>query len=201
MESARHPGQRAGLTRAAVLAAAHELVAEGGIEALSMRALADRLRVRPNALYSHVETKAALVDTLLDDVLAEVEAPGPGDGDGATDAADPVAGLRAIMTSTYRVLLAHADLVPLYISSQGARGTNAQRLGEVMLALLARAGIHGDRALDARRVLIIYTIGFAAFSPQPPLESAAATRLPPDEVAANFRTGLDWLLAGITASG
>jgi AcrR family transcriptional regulator len=67
------PGHRAGLHRAAVLDAAHTLVAEDGLDALTMRALARRLDVAPNALYSHVPGKTELVDALLDDRLALVE--------------------------------------------------------------------------------------------------------------------------------
>ncbi|MBD0283747.1 MAG: helix-turn-helix transcriptional regulator, partial [Thermoleophilaceae bacterium] len=61
MNGARAPGQRAGLSRDRVLAAAHELLADGGLDALTMRALAERLGVRPNALYSHVASKTELI--------------------------------------------------------------------------------------------------------------------------------------------
>jgi AcrR family transcriptional regulator len=151
-----------------------------------MRALAARLGVSPNALYSHVANKDALVDDVLDDVLAEVEVPGP-------DEADPARGLHVLMVSTYDVLLAHPELVPLYLARQGARGPNARRLGHVMLALLARAEVTGDRAQEALRVLIVYAIGFAAF----------ATRAEPgasgSELERNFHAGLRWLLVGIGA--
>lgn len=132
----RSPGQRAGLTRAHVLVAARDLLVERGLEALTMRTLAERLGVSPNALYSHVSRKTALVDDLLDDALATVQTPSP-------DARDPIAGVHALMASTYQVLLAHADLVPLYLARQGARGPNAQHLGDVMLALLSRADVTG----------------------------------------------------------
>lgn len=183
----RSPGQRAGLTRERVLEVARNLVADEGVDGLTMRALAGRLGVLPNALYSHVPTKDALVDALLDDLLAEVQAPDP-------DIADPIVGLRSLMSSTYEVLVTHADLVALYISRQGARGPNAQRLGELMLALLDRLDVTGERAVDARRVLIVYTIGFAAFSPLP----ITGQRPPPAaKIAQDFTAGLDWLLAGI----
>jgi AcrR family transcriptional regulator len=173
-----------------VLAAARELLAERGLEALTMRALAQRLEVSPNALYSHVASKSALLDDLLDDILAEVKAPDP-------EHADPQEGLHALMASTYDVLLAHPDLVPLYLARQGARGANAQRLGEIMLALLAKAGLNGDRALEARRVLIVYTIGFAAFTTRPLFEREGDPKLPATETHENFTSGLRWLLAGI----
>ena len=64
-------------------------LAERGAEGLSMRAVATRAGVAPNALYSHVENRAALVDALLDDLLAAVPAPSPD--------AEPAAGLRTVM--------------------------------------------------------------------------------------------------------
>ena len=62
-------------------------LAERGLEALTIRALPERLGVMPNVLYSHVANKTALIDDLLDEVLAEVTAPGP-------DVRDPGADLQ-----------------------------------------------------------------------------------------------------------
>jgi TetR/AcrR family transcriptional regulator, tetracycline repressor protein len=195
VDQPRGPGQRAGLTRDLVLGHARTLLSERGLEALTMRALAQRLGVRPNALYSHVQSKTALVDELLDDTLAEVEAP-------ADLRIDPGDGLRMLMASTYEVLLAHPDLVPLYLARQGARGPNAQRLGEIMLALLERAGLDASAALDARRVLIIYTIGYAAFTTRPPFESEPQPGTTQDRrMQSSFGAGLHWLLSGIIRSG
>lgn len=177
----RNPGQRAGLTRGAVLAAANELLAERGLAALTMRAVATRLDVAPNALYSHVANKTALLDDVLDERLALVTEPDP-DG-------DPAAGLHAVMTSTRAVLLDRPDLVPLYLARQGARGPHAQRLGEVMLGLMDRAGVTGGDAREALRVLIVYTIGFAALGTGGPPAA--------DETARSFDRGLRWLLTGI----
>jgi len=190
VESRRTPGQRAGLTRADVLVAARRLLAERGLDALTMRALARALDVAPNTLYSHVASKAALIDDVLDDVLAEVEVPDPA-------AEDPTVGLRALMVSTYDVLLAHSDLVPLYLARQGARGRNAQRLGDLMLRQLAGAGVRGAEAREAQRVLIVFTIGFAAFATHPPIDADAGALVPGDELRGNFESGLRWLLAGI----
>ncbi len=155
-----------------------------------MRALAERLDVAPNALYSHVPSKTALIDDVLDDVLDEVEAP-------AADVEDPHVGLHALMASTYQVLLAHPDLVPLYLARGGARGPNAQRLGDTVLALLACAGVSGTSAREALRVLIVYTIGFAAFATRPVIGPAAGPQLPAERMRGNFESGLRWLLAGI----
>jgi TetR/AcrR family transcriptional regulator, tetracycline repressor protein len=183
----RTPGQRAGLTRDAVLAAARAGLAEGGVEALSMRRLARRIGVAPNALYSHVASRDDLIDALLDDTLNEVRAPDPDRGDWRQ-------GIETMMRRTYDVLLAHPDLVPLYVSRRGARGPRAVELGEQMLTMLARGGIEGDRAREAIRTLIIHTIGFAAFGAQEPLRESTLT---PKAVERHFVQSLGWLLDGI----
>ena len=194
MSLPRSTGQRAGLTRDQILAAGRAILADGGLEALTMRALAVRLGVRPNALYSHVASKTALVEELLDDVLAEVRAP-------TADTPDWQDGLHALMASSHEVLLAHPDLVPLYLG-RGARGENAQRLGGVVLALLARGGITGPPAREALRVLIVFAIGFAAFVTQPGFErDDDDPEARHAELVANFDRGLGWLLAGIAGRG
>ena len=79
-----------------------------------MRAVADRLDVAPNALYSHVPSKTALVDAVLDDVLADVSTE-PAEG-------GSLASLHTLLHATLEVLWAHPHLVPLYVSRQGAGG-------------------------------------------------------------------------------
>jgi AcrR family transcriptional regulator len=187
VQPTRGPGQRAGLSRDRVLDAATDLLAEHGT--VTMRAVAQRLGVAPNALYSHVADKTELVDGVLDRVLAQVEVPEPGDGD------DPGDAVHRLMTSTHDVLTRHPQLVPAFLARQGARGENAQRLGAVALEHLSAAGITGDPAREALRVLIVYTIGFAAF------DGAADERpLPPSELRTNFERGLRWLITGIIGS-
>ncbi|MEN3285225.1 MAG: hypothetical protein V7607_6365 [Solirubrobacteraceae bacterium] len=185
----RTPGQRAGLTRSAVLAGARAALASDGIEALSMRRLAQRLGVAPNALYSHVAGRNDLIDALLDDTLEKVRAPDPGRGNWR-------AGIETIMRRTYAVLLAHPDLVPLYVARRGARGPRAVALGEAMLEMLARGGVEGDAAIEAMRTLIVHTIGFAAFATGAPLQPAEST-LTPKALDKLFARSLRWLLDGI----
>jgi TetR/AcrR family transcriptional regulator, tetracycline repressor protein len=183
----RTPGQRAGLTRDAVLATGRAALAEGGVDALSMRRLASRLGVAPNALYSHVSSRDDLIDALLDDTLNEVRAPDPDHGDWRR-------GIETMMRRTYDALVAHPDLVPLYVARRGARGPRAVELGEQMLAMLARGGIEGDAGRQAMRALIIHTIGFAAFGAQEPLRESTLT---PKAVEQHFVQSLRWLLDGI----
>jgi len=124
----------------------------------------------------------------------------------AADVADPLAGLHALMASTYDVLTAAPDLVPLYLARQGARGPHAVRLGEITDGLLARAGVNPQVVPIARRVLIVHAIGSAAFAtgtpPRSAVEPVAADRpISQAESRDNFRVSLSWLLAGIGRSG
>src|SRR4051794_19606376 len=141
----RGPGERAGLARAVVLEAARAISTREGLGHLTMRRLAARLGVAPNALYSHFADKSALVDALVDAVLGGVPLPVPGGPDWR-------AGLVHLMSESRRLLLAHAELIPLFLS-RAARGPNALRLGEATLGLLARAGLEGAPAVQALQVL------------------------------------------------
>lgn len=72
--------RRERLNRDRVLQAAVELADREGLEAVSMRALADALDVVPMALYKHVAGKEQLLDGMVDRVIAEIDAPAPGVG-------------------------------------------------------------------------------------------------------------------------
>jgi TetR/AcrR family tetracycline transcriptional repressor len=211
----RRPGERAGLAVDAVLAEARRVSERDGVEHLTMRRLAEGLGVAPNALYSHFADKSALLDALVDSLLADVEVP-------ALDEVDWREGLLDLMRSTRRFLLAHADLIPQFLS-RPRRGPNAIRLGEGTLRLLARAGLEGEEAVDALRILLIYTFGFVAqeaprrVDPEPelrrmkseeafgtgrehPLMRELAKPLSEHPGDDTFERGLRWLLDGIRAT-
>jgi AcrR family transcriptional regulator len=57
--------QRAADTEAAILDAARDVLAEEGLEALSMRAVGARVGLSATALYNYVENKQALVDRVV----------------------------------------------------------------------------------------------------------------------------------------
>jgi hypothetical protein len=64
-----------GLTLEAITDAALEIADRDGLEALTMRRLADRMGVRHTSLYRHVASREELLVELADRVLAEVELP------------------------------------------------------------------------------------------------------------------------------
>lgn len=210
----RRPGERAGLAVEVVLAEARRISERDGIEHLTMRSLAQGLGVAPNALYSYFTDKEALLDALLDSLLGDIQIPAPDRGWRK--------GLLDLMGATRSFLLSHADLLPLY-TSRPTRGPNAIRLGEATLMLLRRAGVEGQEAVDALRILLTYTFGFSAQEaprleePEPELRSTKSEEAfgrAPDrplvrELAKplsehpsddTFEKGLRWLLDGINAA-
>lgn len=68
-------GRRVRLNRERVLQAAVTLADEIGIDALSMRRLAQELGVVPMALYKHVENKEALLDGMVEVIVGEIDPP------------------------------------------------------------------------------------------------------------------------------
>jgi AcrR family transcriptional regulator len=69
---------RAPLSKQRVLRAAVALADAGGVEALSMRKLAQQLGVVPMALYKHVANKDELLDGMVDVVVGEIDPPPEG---------------------------------------------------------------------------------------------------------------------------
>lgn len=65
---------------AEILRVARQLVAEHGLDALSMRSLTRELGVSHMATYHHVGNKEDLVALIVDDVLQQIEVPGPEEG-------------------------------------------------------------------------------------------------------------------------
>jgi len=79
-------------TRERILAAAREMFAEEGYEAVTMRAIAERIEYTPTALYHHFPSKQALLTELCESDFAGLAK----HFQGAAGSADPVERLRAV---------------------------------------------------------------------------------------------------------
>ena len=66
--------KEAGLSRGRLVSEALGLVQEEGLDALSMRRLADRLNVKAASLYWHVRDRRELLDLLAESILGRVAA-------------------------------------------------------------------------------------------------------------------------------
>jgi AcrR family transcriptional regulator len=66
------PPTAGGLSRATIVAAAMELADREGVAAVSIRRVAAALDVRPMSLYTHIASKADLLDLMVNQVSATV---------------------------------------------------------------------------------------------------------------------------------
>jgi TetR/AcrR family transcriptional regulator, tetracycline repressor protein len=145
---------RGSLTREEIIKEALALLEEHGPGALSMRRLADRLGVAPNALYTHVRGRADLIDGLVDQVYAGLELhPDPG-GDWTRQ-------LATLSQAVRQHLLAHPAVVP-YALQQPGLGPHSLRLGEAIYDILRPAGFSDQAVVGTVYALVTYILGFVA---------------------------------------
>ncbi|MGW0435900.1 TetR/AcrR family transcriptional regulator C-terminal domain-containing protein [Micromonospora sp. NPDC003197] len=150
----RTRGQRAGLTRAAVLEAAMTLADREGLAALSMRRLGAELGVEAMTLYHHVASKDALLDGLVERLFVEAAPP-------RFTGLSWREGLRSYAHSLRAALLAHPNVIPLVVSRPALTPQNL-RIMEDGLAALAAAGFPLERALDVVYSLSDLVVGHVA---------------------------------------
>jgi AcrR family transcriptional regulator len=127
----RRPRRR--LSREAITEAALALVDADGLEALSMRRVAERLDVQASALYGHVSGKQELIQLLLDRVAVEVEIPEP-------DPARWQEQLKEFARGARRAFGAHRDLAGAILANIPT-GPNMLVLTDRVLALLRASGL------------------------------------------------------------
>ncbi|MDP8907678.1 MAG: TetR/AcrR family transcriptional regulator C-terminal domain-containing protein, partial [Chloroflexota bacterium] len=138
------PTPREPLSRDRVLQAAVALADRSGIDALSMRKLADELGVEAMSLYYHVANKDAILDGIMDVVTSEIELP--------SDSSDWKTALRQNALSTRDVLLRHPWASGLRVSRRGD-GPARLRHEEWMLRTLREAGFSKDLTYHAFHTL------------------------------------------------
>ena len=143
---------RTALSRERILRAALTQADAGGLEALTMRSLAEALGVAPMALYRHMSNKDDLVDGLVDLVFAEVELPPAGP--------DWKAAMRRRAISLRDVLSLHRWAIGLMESRRNPGPANL-RHHDAVLGSLKQGGFSIEMAAHAYSVLDGYIYGFA----------------------------------------
>ncbi len=146
---------RPALTRGAVVARALEIGTAEGLEAVSLRRLAQELGVTPMALYRHVRDKQDLINAMTDAVL---------------DGMDATVGVRPGMTWTERLRLAIDNYkeqidarplaLPLSIAYTGEGPPAFWRVLEDLLAILLEAGFGRREAIVLIRMISNLLAGY-----------------------------------------
>jgi AcrR family transcriptional regulator len=131
------------LSKAAVVRRALALADAGGVDALTIRRLAQELGVTPMALYWHFRSKDDLLDGLADQLWSEIGT----DIDPATSWLDQ---LRGLMESLVAVLRAHPSASQLLMAGK-KDGPAYLAVTEVTLDVLRRAGFSPQDAAAIAR--------------------------------------------------
>ena len=202
---------RGTLNREAIAAAALDLLDRDGLDAFSMRRLADELGVGTMTVYGYFRGKEELLDAVID---ASVSDGGlSAEGTWRERAGTLARGMRAYLE-------AHPALVQIRLRQTMTRPRQF-RVTEQVVRALVDAGLPRDEAARAFRLIFTYVFGYVAFSPEATADTARAevraslAALPPDEypllssmvdeaVAAaagdeQFDFGLELILDGVEA--
>jgi AcrR family transcriptional regulator len=139
------------LSSARVLQAAVARADEAGLEAFSMRGLAQELGVVPMALYKHVANKEELLDGMVDIVFSEIELPS---GDLGWRSA-----MRRRANSTRKALKRHSWAIGMMESRRP--GPANLRNHNAVMGCLRKAGFSFEMAIHAYSVQDAYIYGFA----------------------------------------
>lgn len=136
-----------------VLATAARMIETDGVDAFTMRGLADRLGVAVTSVYWHVGGRDTLFDRLVDRLVAEM-ASLPATGDGAVDRIASLARAqrRALIERQHLVAIAHErDRTPmLFLPVQRNLATQ-----------LAELGVTGNEAALVLRAVEVHVISSA----------------------------------------
>ncbi|HEY1778450.1 MAG TPA: TetR/AcrR family transcriptional regulator C-terminal domain-containing protein [Solirubrobacteraceae bacterium] len=196
----RRRGRPAKLSRASIVAAALALLDRDGPDALTMRRLGSELGVEAMSLYRHIADRAALLEALAEHLASEIERHGEEDwGDALRTFAGELRALARRHPAAFalvgtRVLGTPRQLAPI----------------EEVLAGLRRGGFTPARAIFAYRLVASYARGYAlseiqGFAIEPgsdvalPSVRALGRRLASEPTEANFRAGLETIVAGLRA--
>jgi TetR/AcrR family tetracycline transcriptional repressor len=178
-------GKRTPITTELLVDTAIDLIEADGLEALSMRRLADRFGIQAASVYWYVTSKEHLLDLVVDRLLGlafenvfveNVQQRGT-DGESAEQT------LRRMAVAYRAFLLAHPDSAKV-ISSRLVVGSNLALLVEPLLELFQRLGLDERQAVHASYVMLVYVQGFVLHETAP---LSIVTLGPNDERSATLK--------------
>jgi AcrR family transcriptional regulator len=138
--------------RQEILDAALALADEDGLDAVSMRAVAQRVGVTAMALYPHFSSKDALLDGLVGRVLADLRLPDP-----AGPWRQRLSGLAHAMRELAHQ---HPAVIPL-LFSRPAVTPDAVRVVDAIYQALLDAGVPPGQVARLERMLSTFVLGYA----------------------------------------
>jgi AcrR family transcriptional regulator len=176
-----------------IVAAGRALLESGGLDAVTMQAVAARVGVRAPSLYKRIPDRTALIAAISDDIAAEL-------GNLMTrlaDAPDPASGLRSVATAFRAYAHAHPrsyELLFMHLPAGGRASPERNAAASAPLLSLTARLVGQDHALEAARLVTAFSHGFVS------MELNGAFRLGGD-VDEAYRYGIDVLVEAIAQRG
>jgi AcrR family transcriptional regulator len=152
---------RTRLTRERIVRAAVAIADRQGVENVSMRKVATRLKVEAMSLYHHVANKEELLDGMVDAVFAEVEL--------QKGAPDWRAAMRARAGSLRAALARHPWATPL-LDSRTQPGLATLTHHDAVIGCLREAGFSWELTAHAFSLMDSYIYGFTLQEEALPVE-------------------------------
>jgi AcrR family transcriptional regulator len=159
--------RRTRLTRDRVLQRAVTIADADGLAALTIRALASELEVKPMAIYHHVANKEEILDGIVDIVFSEIELPAPED--------DWQTGMRRRAQSARTVMGRHTWAIAL-METRTSPGPATLRHHDAVIGALRDAGFSIAMVAHAFALIDAFVYGFS-------LQEATLPMSGPDDVA------------------
>jgi AcrR family transcriptional regulator len=140
--------QRAPLSKDLIVETALRVVGTEGLDAVTVRRIAEELETGSASLYTHVSGKEEIFELVLDLAAAEIEVPEP----------DPkrwVEQVGQVAWRIYRVLCAHGDVARIALGAIPT-GPNMLRVAEGLLDIMIRGGVPVQSAAWTIDRLLLY---------------------------------------------
>jgi AcrR family transcriptional regulator len=141
--------------REQILDAAIAIADERGLDAVSMRAVAERAGVTAMALYPHVRSKAALLDHMLGRLFAGLVPPSAGNARGWQQQ------LRDLAHGAREMAHRHPWAASL-VFSRPSITPDAVRSVDYLYGVLLQAGVPASEVPRLERLLSTFVLGYAA---------------------------------------
>ena len=143
---------RPALTRERIVAVASDLIERDGLGAFTMRSLGRELGVSAMAVYSHFDSRDAILVAVLQRLMASMDTdPVPGEAWDDT--------LRRTMTSIYRLEMAHPELATIEVVPQTGENGLAEHTDKIVNLHLAQ-GMPEPVLTQAWALVDAYLTGF-----------------------------------------
>jgi AcrR family transcriptional regulator len=152
--SPRRRPARQPLGRDLIVDTAMKILASEGLDAVSMRRIAQALNTGPASLYAHIGNKEELYELMFDRVLGDIELPEP----------DPKRWreqVKEIGRAQVRAMIQHPGIARVVMDTLIPVGPNALRHGERILAVLRAGGLSEKQAAFAFDALGLYVKAYA----------------------------------------